>query len=197
VSNCVRTARASFGTGSVRGVIGFAESVLSAQDRLWPRYRNQVPYADPAAWYLVAALEQLLSPLESVDRDRIGIVLIDNEGPVQALSDLRARRLNRQVSPMRFPAATPSAVLAVSCIVFRLRGPSMTLVCSITRGVPAALAAAQRWFHDRTTDLVILASRPTATCARAAAIAPCEMADQYGVAGKLTEYLHGDGPAEG
>jgi hypothetical protein len=189
--------REGFNLAAGYGLIDLAESVDSAQDRLWPRYRSQIPYADPAAWYLVAALEQLFSRLGELDRNRVGIVLIDDEGPSHVLSDLRARRLTRKMSPMRFPAATPSALLAVSCIVFKLRGPSMTLVCPIERGVPSALSAVRFWLDDCTCDVVILAARPTGTSARAIALANCEVLDQQGFEHSVTEYLSGRHVAAG
>jgi 3-oxoacyl-[acyl-carrier-protein] synthase II len=142
----------------------------SSQNRLWPGLRRQIAFADPAAWFVAGAVESLLASMPSVSRHRIASILIDSFGPRNTLTDLRLGRVKGRISPMRFAAATPSAILAVSCIAFGLRGPALTLAGRVPELIGAAVIAAFAWLGDGVADAVILVSRSSETTVRGIAL---------------------------
>lgn len=150
-------------------VIASAECLESPQKRLWHPHRALVPFADESAWFVAGAIDSLLGHLGSYQRDLVATILIDPVGPVRTLADLRGRRKDNQTSPMRFAAATPSAVLAVSCILFSLRGPALTLACPVEEAVHTVAAVATQWMRENAADAVIVASCPSLTSARSVA----------------------------
>jgi len=173
--SCVPLAKSSTGDLKPGCLISFCEVARSecsesAQQRLSPGLRHKIAFADPAAWIVAGAVESLVGFVPKLNRDRAAIILIDSFGPVDTLAELRSGRTKGRVSPMRFAAAIPSAILAVSCIALGLRGPALTLTGEVPNSVEASVIAASTWLQDGVADVVILVTRDTPSSARCIAL---------------------------
>ena len=117
-----------------------------------------IRYADPAAWCVASAVgEAWENACEPEGGDDLGLIVIGAQGPQQALADVR-----KCVSPLRFPAANPGAVAAVSCISFGIRGPTLNLLMPTVSGLPIAATIARTWLANEVVRRVFIASYFTA-----------------------------------
>jgi len=130
----------------------------STRDTFWPKHRRQIAFADSAAWCLVGAAATLLGQLDHLNPDRIGSILIAPDGPVETKREIIAMAAKGQVSPMRFSAATPSALLAPTLIIYSLRGPSLNFPVSPSVAIPIAACVAARWFVSFDLEAVLFAT---------------------------------------
>jgi hypothetical protein len=130
----------------------------SAREMFWQKHRRQIAFADSAAWCVVGAASTVLGELGDLDSDRIGSILIAPDGPVETRREIIGLVAKGEMSPMRFPAATPSALLAPTLIIHRLRGPSLNFPISPSAAIPIAACVAARWFVNFDLEAVLFAT---------------------------------------
>jgi hypothetical protein len=124
-----------------------------------PRVKTSVRYADPMAWALVLAIGEATRPLGEAflaAGDRCSLVQVGPEAPSEALSQAANEALRGFASPLRFPAATPSAPTGLACIVHGLRGPTLALTQSVTDGAGIALALSTAWLARGVVDYALI-----------------------------------------
>jgi 3-oxoacyl-(acyl-carrier-protein) synthase len=123
------------------------------------RLRSKIRYADPSSWLLVEAIDRAGFPgLVAGRSEHTAVVVVAPAGCPQAAADLARQSAAGQVSPIRYPAASPSASLGLCCIVFGLCGPTLTLTMRLADGVPRAVWLAQRYLARGDIDLAIVAT---------------------------------------
>jgi 3-oxoacyl-(acyl-carrier-protein) synthase len=123
------------------------------------RLRSKIRYVDPSSWLLVEAIDRAGVPgLEAGRREHTAVIVVAPAGCPQAAADLARQAAAGQVSPIRYPAASPSASLGLCCIVFGLCGPTLTLTMRLADGVPRATWLAQRYLARGDIDLAIVAT---------------------------------------
>jgi 3-oxoacyl-(acyl-carrier-protein) synthase len=123
------------------------------------RLRHKVRYADPAAWLVVAAVERALEAarVEPQDlTDRVGIILISEDGPAETIHTVALAAREGQISPLRFAAVTPASLVGTVCIVFGFHGPTLTLTCPTSIGLPPARAVADGWLTRGVADWIVM-----------------------------------------
>lgn len=155
--------------------------------------RSRIPFADPSAWFVAGVVKTLIDQLSEVGREQIGTILIDPIGPREVIRDLRVLRKEKTTSPMRFAAATPSSLLAVSCILYGLRGPSLVLLCSAREGIVVAAHTAHQWMLEGSANAVLLVSRPSFESARAVALTTTSDATAQVRRKSMSDFLCGRG----
>jgi hypothetical protein len=123
------------------------------------RLRSKIRYADPSSWLLVEAIDRAGVPGLGTGRvEHTAVMVVAPAGCPQAAADLARQAGVGQVSPLRYPAASPSASLGLCCIVFGLCGPTLTLTMPLADGVPRATWLAQRYLARGDVDLAIVAT---------------------------------------
>lgn len=121
--------------------------------------RRAVRYADPSSWAMANAVDAALtaSP-RPLDTNRVALVNLGLQGPSEAMAQVAGSVREGSVSPVRFPAASPSAAVALSCIAWGIRGPTLSLLQPLRQGLPVALALARGWLGRGQVEGVLLAS---------------------------------------
>ncbi|SEH02925.1 hypothetical protein SAMN05444920_13137 [Nonomuraea solani] len=85
-------------------------------------------YADPAAWLVVAAVEDALARAPEKVRgepERIGALAVSDHGTRHTMSSVAATAGRGRVSPLRFAGASPGSLAGLLCIALGFRGPSL------------------------------------------------------------------------
>lgn len=140
-------------------IIGRGEAERLRTNPYAERVKSVVRYADPAAWTVVAAIDQALIPLQNdYDPQRVGAILVSECGPTETIADFVSSARRGLISPMRFPAASSSSLLGLACIVFGFQGPCLNLTMPPDGGVPIAYAIAKRWINRDVVKFAIIAT---------------------------------------
>lgn len=139
------------------------------------RVKTAVRYADPMAWALVLAIGEATEPLGDDFQgsvERCSLIQLGPEAPAEALSQAASEALRGFASPLRFPAATPSAPTGLACIVHGLRGPTLALTLPVAQGADIALALSAAWLARGVVDYALIGTTasvpggpPRAACA--------------------------------
>lgn len=161
-------------------------------DRVKPK---KVHFADVAAWATVGAVGQACASIEdmsAVERERSGIVLVSEYGPMETMAAVAKSARENRMSALRFPAATPGSLVGLICIVFGLRGPTLNLTMPPASGIPVAAVVANNWLKQGVVDFVLLV-----TCQQGPVARCLLVGQQQGVAdGDLSWLLIGNGMAQ-
>jgi hypothetical protein len=142
-------------------VVARGEADQPQRDLFDPAARTLVRYADPAAWVTATAIARALDPLRDVvaaDHDQISVVVTSDCGPIETMATVAEAARAGFASPLRYPAANPWSLAGVACILFGLRGFTLTLTMPPATGVPIGLLMAGRWLHHHAVPLAIVAS---------------------------------------
>jgi hypothetical protein len=132
-----------------------------------------IRYADPAAWVTACAVANAVDPLRdavSAASDRVGVVVVSAEGPVEAMAAMFEASRGGSSSPIRFPASNAGSLAGLTSIVFGFRGPTLMLTLPADRGVPVAFLLAEGWLGRDVASFVVVAActrregRPVARC---------------------------------
>lgn len=118
-----------------------------------------VRYADPAAWTVAAAVARAVAPRRDAilaEHERVGVVVVSPDGPVEAAAAVRAAARAGAAAPLRFPAAGPGSLVGVVCLGLGLRGPSLVLTVPPARGAPIGLRLANGWLARGHAAWVVL-----------------------------------------
>ncbi len=118
--------------------------------------KRELRYADPSSWLLSAAASDLLDSNNIALRRDIGIIHVAQNGPQQAMEKIATLAVRRRSSPLKFPAAAPSASAAVACMVCQLRGPSLTLTMSWVHSKQVIASLCNNWLGCRLASFVIV-----------------------------------------
>ncbi|PTL80869.1 coronafacic acid synthetase [Vitiosangium sp. GDMCC 1.1324] len=136
--------------------------------------RRAVRYADPSSWAMANAVAGAIAAFQRpLDFNRVALVQLGLQGPSEAMAQVASSVEEGSVSPVRFPAASPSAAIALSCIAWGIRGPTLSLLQSLSQGLPVALALARGWLSRGQVEGVLLGSYhlpPGGTPPRAACV---------------------------
>jgi hypothetical protein len=155
-----------------------------------------IRYADPASFTTATAVAHALaSRREAVlaVRDRVGVIAVSADGPVEAMAAMTQAGREGSSSPIRFPASNAGSLVGLSSIGFTLRGPTLMLTLPPERGVPVALLLARAFLSRGVADYMFVA-----TCAVAgeSASARCLLLGPSGAGEALgevdTAWLAGD-----
>ncbi|GHG73231.1 coronafacic acid synthetase [Comamonas sp. JC664] len=123
------------------------------------RVKHLVRYADPMAWAWVLAIgqatEQLGEPFRSAV-ERCSLIQVGPEAPPEAMTQTANDTLRGFASPLRFPAATPSAPTGLACIVHGIRGPTLALTMPVAEGAGIALALSAAWLTRGVVDYALI-----------------------------------------
>jgi hypothetical protein len=142
-------------------VVARGEADQAQRDLFRSAARTLVRYADPAAWVTATAIARALDPVRDVvaaDHERVSLVVTSACGPVETMASVAEAARSGFASPLRYPAANPWSLAGVACILFELRGFTLSLTLPPAAGVPIGLLLAGRWLHHRAVPLVLVAS---------------------------------------
>jgi hypothetical protein len=134
------------------------------------RLKSVVRYADPSAWTCAAAVAHAVSARQATlaaDRDAVGVIVVGDEGPQEAMQSLDDAAATGFSSPLKFPAGNPGSLVGVTCILLGFRGPTHNLTMPPAAGVPVGLVLAAGWLARRVCSSVLITS-----CTRQQAEAP-------------------------
>jgi hypothetical protein len=126
-----------------------------------------VRYADPASWTVAAAVGRALAGWDG-DRDRVGVIAVSAEGPVEAMAAMCEASRAGSSSPIRFPASNAGSLAGIAAIGFVLRGPTLMLTLPPERGATVALLLADAWLRRGHTAAIAVAVEATVDGAPAA-----------------------------
>lgn len=138
---------------------GSAEARSGGPNPYAARVKTAVRYADPMAWVLVLAIGEATEPLGEDFRgaaDRCSLIQVGPDAPPEAMSQSASEALRGFASPLRFPAATPSAPTGLACIVHGLRGPALALTMTVADGAGIALALSAAWLERGVVDYALI-----------------------------------------
>lgn len=113
-----------------------------------PKLKMTVRYADPVSWITATAVARALSAAGAqvaAVHDRVGVLVVSEEGPQAAMSAIAEAAMIGSSSPLRYPAANPGALAGVSCILFGLRGPTINFVMPPSKWASHGLSIASGW----------------------------------------------------
>jgi hypothetical protein len=142
-------------------VIGRGEAGLGDAERYGKGLERKLRYADAAAWTIkgatAAALTRLSDKIDSV-RDSVGLATSTNVGPRDTIADVARAARTGQCSPLRFAAANPGSVAAVTCVAFGFRGPTRNLLMPPAHAAPLLSMFAELWLGEKIAEVVLLST---------------------------------------
>jgi hypothetical protein len=142
-------------------VAGCGDSSSVSPDMFEARTRATVRYADPAAWIIANAVARALAtfghPLTTYQHE-VGMVVVSDQGPSTAMGEIQAAASAGFSSPLRYAASNPGSLVAVTCIAFGFRGPTLNLTMRPEDGVPVAIELCAGWLTRRTARWMLLAT---------------------------------------
>jgi hypothetical protein len=134
-------------------------------DELTGKRRAASFYADPVAWLVVDAVEDVLAHAAEVRTAGVdvGVLSVSSVATKHTMRQLAAGSGRGHVSPMRFAGASAGSIAGLSCIVFGFKGPSLVLSMSPGDGRPVAEIVARSWLAAGSCRYVILNEHETTT----------------------------------
>lgn len=132
-----------------------------------------IRYADPASWTTALAVARAIAAQRDAvlaAHDRVGVIVISAEGPVEAMAAMCEASKEGSSSPIRFPASNAGSLAGITSIGFTFRGPTLMITLPADRGVPVGLLLAGAWLGRGVVDFVVLAAcgrregKPAARC---------------------------------
>jgi Beta-ketoacyl synthase, N-terminal domain len=149
------------GAGDGNGLTVIADRTVAGAD---PRgYSRNAPsfYADPAAWLVVAAVQEALAacaenPLSTPDE--VGVVAVSPVCTAHTMRAIAHSAADGLVSPLRFAGASPGILAGLACIRWKLRGPTLTLTMDPASGLDIAATVAGGWLRDGQARYVLVAA---------------------------------------
>jgi 3-oxoacyl-(acyl-carrier-protein) synthase len=108
-------------------------------------------YADPLAWLVTAAIDDILRGLSAqsaVDPGEVGVVVVSSARSLPTAGLIAQSTARGRISPLRFAGGNPGILAGLACIQHGFRGPSMVLTAADAEDldtVDAALALASSW----------------------------------------------------
>jgi 3-oxoacyl-(acyl-carrier-protein) synthase len=120
-----------------------------------------VRYADPASWSAAGAVANATGDAlaqVSAAHDRVGVIAISAEGPVEAMGAMTEATRGGFSSPIRFPASNAGSLAGITAIAFGFRGPTLMLTLPPDRGAPVALLLAEAWIARGMAEYVAVVS---------------------------------------
>jgi hypothetical protein len=129
-------------------VVGSGEADSPDPNLFEAKARATVRYADPAAWTTATAIVRALSNAKALVAEslhEVGVVVVSDQGPAEAMGAVATAALDRLPSPLRFPAANPGSMVGVSCIALGFRGPTLNLIMPPADGVPIGIQMCAGW----------------------------------------------------
>jgi hypothetical protein len=117
-------------------------------------------FADPAAWLLVAAVEQALADCPEpvlAAPDEVGVIVVSDRCTLLTMDAIAATAARGLVSPLRFAGANPGVLAGLPCIVLGLRGPTLVLTMDPADGAGPATAVAASWLRAGQARHLLLA----------------------------------------
>lgn len=142
-------------------VAGSGQSNSALAGMFEARTRATVRYADPAAWITATAVGRALSDFGdrlTASQHEVGVVVVSDQGPNAAMSEVQAGASTGFSSPLRYAASNPGSLVAVVCIAFGFRGPTLNLMMRPENGVPVALQLCAGWLRRRSARWMVLAT---------------------------------------
>jgi hypothetical protein len=142
-------------------VVGTGEADAPDPNLFDAKSRATVRYADPAAWTTATAIVRALEKagdLATELRHEVGVIVVSDEGPAEAMAAVATAAIDGQPSPLRFPAANPGSMVGVSCIALGFRGPTLNLIMPPADGVPIGIQMCAGWLSRGAARWMILAA---------------------------------------
>lgn len=163
-----------------------------------------IRYADPASFTVATAAARALAARRAdvlAAHDRVGVIAISPDGPLDAIAGMNAASREGSSSPIRFPASNAGSLAGLTAIGFTLRGPTLMLTLSPARGVPVGAQLSRAFLGRGAADFLLLgtcvatADGPAARCLLLEAGAG--VADDEALAGALSWLTAPEAAAEG
>lgn len=134
--------------GATDGDRKLAETALSA-----------IRYADPASFTVATAAARALAARRAdvlAAHDRVGVIAISPDGPLDAIAGMNAASREGSSSPIRFPASNAGSLAGLTAIGFTLRGPTLMLTLPPGSGVAAGALLSRAWLGRGSADFMLL-----------------------------------------
>ena len=151
-----------------------ATGTAGATDRVRQAHNSPSFFADPAGWLVAAAVQDALTGCAGpvlADPDQVGVLVLSATGPTRSMREIAGTATRGMVSPLRFAGANPGVLAGLTCIRWRLRGPSLNLAMAPADGVDVAQTVVTAWLTGGQATWVLVAghhdtgTRQTARCA--------------------------------
>jgi hypothetical protein len=92
----------------------------------------------------------------AADHDRVGVIAISAEGPIEAMAAMCDATKSGSSSPIRFPASNAGSLAGLTSIAFSFRGPTLMLTLPARRGAPVAFTLAEAWLTREVAGFVVV-----------------------------------------
>ena len=142
-------------------VAGSGEANAALLELFESRARATIRYADPSAWITATAVARAIADFRDrlkADQHEVGMIAVSDQGPAAAMSEVQQAASSGFCSPLRYAAANPGSLVAVTCIAFGFRGPTLNLTMCPTDGVSVALHLCAGWLRRRSARWMVLAT---------------------------------------
>ncbi|WP_164386746.1 hypothetical protein [Streptomyces sp. OM5714] len=141
------------------GLVTLAAARVHRAVNAAPYRRIPSLYADPAAWALLEAVDELWAgrPDEPREPETTATILVSTHGTLDTVAGIARAVPGGRLSALRFAGAGAGAPVSLVCMVHGLRGPSLTLTTDPARGLPAALTTARHWLRTGAAGHVVVA----------------------------------------
>jgi hypothetical protein len=118
-------------------------------------------FADPAAWLVVAAVEDAIATLRDELTEAapdVGVICVSQECTLHTITAIGRDVPNGRVSPMRFAGANPGTMSSLPCIAFGFGGPTLVFAMEPDVAAPAVATVARSWLRAEIAKYVLLCS---------------------------------------
>jgi hypothetical protein len=144
-------------------VAGRGEAAEAERRRFESPELSAIRYADPAAWITATAVANAIAAAAittadavAVAHDRVGVIAISAEGPVEAMAAMCDASKSGSSSPIRFPASNAGSLAGLTSIALGFRGPTLMLTLPGDRGVPVGFLLAEAWLARQVAAFVVV-----------------------------------------
>jgi len=128
-----------------------------------------IPYADPDSWAQLDAAVRAMRGRQYVG-ERVALLTIGGAGPVETRNTLVRLAARGISSPLRFPAALPSASVGLVAIGLGLRGPTLHLAGTVASLTAVATVLTRTWIRRDIVEAVLVVASTTNFRARSCVV---------------------------
>lgn len=142
------------------GLVPLATARISRAANAAPHRRIPSLYADPAAWAVLAAVDELFAGCRDDVRPIPGataMIVVSTHGTADTMAAIARATPGGRLSPLRFAGASAGGMVSLACLVHGLRGPTLVITSGPADGCPAARTMARHWLRTGAASHVVIA----------------------------------------
>jgi hypothetical protein len=106
-------------------------------------------YADPVAWLVTRAVEQVLDgTYVPAELDKVAVLVMSGSTTRPTMAGIADKAARGRVSPLRFAGANPGILAGLTCIQWGFTGPSLVLANDPADVLDTAAAVVDSWLDS-------------------------------------------------